>query len=110
MTLVIGPPGSGKSTFMKTLSGRLHRAAASIYVDGEILYNGDSLLSHHFLLPKIIDYVDQDDIHEPTLTVSETFEFAFRAASGGHHSYGFAKDANAAAKLDLLDPNVVKVS
>jgi ABC-type multidrug transport system ATPase subunit len=109
MTLVIGPPQSGKSSLMKLLSGRLH-ASKDIHIEGNVAYNGDSVDSGKFLVPKIVDYIDQNDTHEPTLTVFETFEFAFRATTGGHHSYAVARDSDAAAKLDESDRDLSKVS
>ena len=41
MTLVMGPPGCGKTTFLKALAGQL--AVGSAHLEGEILYNGDPI-------------------------------------------------------------------
>lgn len=109
MTLVIGPPGCGKSTFLKALSGRLHDSKA--FVDGCITYNRDEANNQkNFLISKVVDYIEQDDIHAPTLTVFETLEFAWRCVSGGHHSYGLAKDEQAAVKLNELDEGLWRVN
>ena len=59
---------------------------------GSISYNGDTSASGNFLLPKVVDYIDQKDCHAGTLSVAETMEFAWRSSTGGHHSYGYAKD------------------
>lgn len=110
MTLVIGPPGCGKSTFLKALSGRLHDSKA--FLDGSITYNReDAKNNKNFLISKIVDYIDQDDTHAPTLTVFETLEFAWRCVSGGHHSYGIAKnDPVAISKLNALDEGLWRVN
>jgi ABC-type molybdenum transport system ATPase subunit/photorepair protein PhrA len=108
MTLVLGPPASGKSSFMKLLSGRLHMSSA-LRQEGEILFNSESAEKGNFLVQKVVDYVDQQDIHEPVLTVAETVTFAFKATTGGHHSYGMAKDVAKAALMDSDDANLSKV-
>jgi ABC-type glutathione transport system ATPase component len=78
MTLVLGPPGSGKSVFLKALSGRLRTGRSVGIRDGDITYNGASITSGQYLLPKIADYVEQTDSHLPTLTVEETLGRAFK--------------------------------
>lgn len=65
MTLVMGPPGSGKSSFLKALSGQLHIGGSKL--DGSITYNGDTASSGKFKLPKIADYIDEKDQHAATL-------------------------------------------
>uniref|UniRef100_H3GDX6 ABC transporter domain-containing protein n=1 Tax=Phytophthora ramorum TaxID=164328 RepID=H3GDX6_PHYRM len=75
MTLVLGQPGSGKSSLMKLLSGRFP-AGKNVDVRGDVTYNGtprDTLIKR---LPQLVAYVPQADTHLPTLTVRETLEFA----------------------------------
>jgi ABC-type multidrug transport system ATPase subunit len=65
MTLVMGPPGCGKSSFLKALAGQLHLGSNKL--DGSITYNGDTSDSGKFRLPKIADYIDEKDQHASTL-------------------------------------------
>eukprot|EP01034_Spumella_vulgaris_P029906 gene29906-37037_t len=51
MTLVMGPPGSGKTTFLKALSGQLIVGDAKL--EGDVLYNGDSISSGKYLVGKV---------------------------------------------------------
>lgn len=87
LTLLMGPPSSGKTSFLKALSGQL--ALGSSHLDGEILYNGVDLkdAAGKFLIGKVANYVDQKDEHPATLTVKEICDFAFRMSSGGRHHY-----------------------
>ncbi|KAK1929172.1 ABC transporter G family member 31 [Phytophthora citrophthora] len=83
ITLVLGQPGSGKSSLLKILSGRFPMNK-TIGVSGEITYNGvprSQLLSR---LPRFIAYTNQKDDHYPQLTVQETFEFAHRCCGGAN--------------------------
>ena len=76
MTLVLAPPGHGKSTYLKALAGRLNRDSK---LDGAITYNGltaAQIRKRGVILPKLAVYVGQTDIHFPTLTVKETLAFA----------------------------------
>lgn len=107
MTLVTGPPGCGKSSLLKALSGQLTRGGKTL--DGDLLYNGVKASEGKFILPKITDYADERDQHAPTLTVRETIEFAWRVTSNSKHSYGFAKDAEAAEILDTDNESLKKV-
>ena len=92
---------SGKTSFLKALAGQLNISGA--HLDGDILYNGDSVKSNNYLVGKCAAYVDERDQHAGTLTVRETLEFAWKMTSGGHHSYGLAKDVQSAAILDRDD-------
>ena len=108
LLLIIQSSGSGKSTFLKALSGRLfqnNRATMS----GSICYNGVSAATKKFVVSNLVDYIGQEDIHIPTLTVAETLEFAWRASSGGHHSYTYATNKENAKIFDQLDSTLYKV-
>jgi ABC-type multidrug transport system ATPase subunit len=99
---------SGKTTFLKALAGQLTVGGA--HLDGEVLYNGDAINSGKYLIGKVATYADEKEQHAPTLTVKETMEFAWKMTTGGHHSYGVAKDAESAAILDKSDKEMVLVS
>lgn len=75
MTLVLGQPGSGKSSLMKMLSGRFPMSS-DILVDGEISYNGKTQSEIIQRLPQVVSYVPQHDQHLSLLTVNETLEIA----------------------------------
>ncbi|TMW65969.1 hypothetical protein Poli38472_003734 [Pythium oligandrum] len=77
MTLVLGQPGSGKSSLLKILSGRFP-ISKDIKFDGMVTYNGAPrlALTHH--LPQFVSYVTQHDTHFGALTVKETFEYAHK--------------------------------
>ena len=70
------------------------------HLDGDILYNGDSVNSGKYLVGKVASYTDEKEQHAGTLTVRETMEFAWKMTTGGHHSYGVAKDEKSAEVLD----------
>jgi ATP-binding cassette, subfamily G (WHITE), member 2, SNQ2 len=72
-TVVLGSPGSGCSTFLKTLA---NQRAEYHLVEGDVHY--DSLspeeIFKHFRGD--VTYCPEDDVHFPTLTVDETLKFA----------------------------------
>ncbi|XP_025888754.1 pleiotropic drug resistance protein 3 isoform X2 [Solanum lycopersicum] len=71
MTLLLGPPGCGKTTLLKALSGNLDN---SLKVSGEISYNGYKL--EEFVPQKTSAYISQNDLHIPEMTVRETLDYS----------------------------------
>ncbi|GAQ78767.1 pleiotropic drug resistance protein [Klebsormidium nitens] len=81
MTLLLGPPGSGKTTLMLALAGKLSR---DLRMRGKISYNGREL--HEFVPQRTAAYISQVDTHTPEMTVRETFDFAARMQGPGYRS------------------------
>jgi ABC-type multidrug transport system ATPase subunit len=79
MTLLLGPPQSGKSTVLKALSGRLHPSGLSI--QGQVTYNGRTM--DDFVVERASTYIEQVDEHMAELTVRETIDFAARVQGTG---------------------------
>ncbi|KAE8950926.1 hypothetical protein PR001_g33948, partial [Phytophthora rubi] len=75
ITLVLGQPGSGKTSLMKVLSGQFPMQK-NVTVDGDISYNGRTWQELLPKLPQLAAYVPQTDKHFPALSVQETLEFA----------------------------------
>ncbi|KAJ4977274.1 hypothetical protein NE237_002380 [Protea cynaroides] len=71
MTLLLGPPGSGRTTLMLALSGKLNQ---SLKVTGDISYNGHKL--EEFVPQKTAAYISQHDLHIAEMTVRETLDFS----------------------------------
>ncbi|KAD4889306.1 hypothetical protein E3N88_21379 [Mikania micrantha] len=78
MTLLLGPPSSGKTTLLLALSGRLD---PSLKVEGEITYNGHKL--NEFEPRRTSAYISQNDIHAGEMTVKETLDFSARCQGVG---------------------------
>ncbi|KMZ66530.1 ABC transporter G family member [Zostera marina] len=78
LTLLLGPPGSGKTTFLRALSGNLDK---SLNVTGEITYNGYTM--EEFVPQRTAAYVSQYDLHIPEMTVRETIDFSARCQGVG---------------------------
>ncbi|KAL2869426.1 putative ABC multidrug transporter [Aspergillus lucknowensis] len=74
--LVLGRPGAGCSTFLRTIAGH-HSSFLS--VTGSIDYSGLSLgeVKKHYRGQ--VAYVPEDDVHFPTLNVRQTLEFALQS-------------------------------
>ncbi|KAJ4978148.1 hypothetical protein NE237_008928 [Protea cynaroides] len=73
MTLLLGPPGSGKSTFLLALASKLD---PHLKKTGSITYNGHKL--DEFCVQRTSAYISQTDTHIAELTVRETLDFAAR--------------------------------
>ncbi|OEL31258.1 ABC transporter G family member 45 [Dichanthelium oligosanthes] len=71
MTLLLGAPGSGKTTFLKALAGKLD---SSLKFKGKVFYNGEEMSSS---APQYLRaYVSQYDLHHAEMTVRETIDFS----------------------------------
>ncbi|KAL9463515.1 hypothetical protein AB3S75_001346 [Citrus x aurantiifolia] len=78
MTLLLGPPSSGKTTLLLALAGKLDR---DLKVRGEITYNGYRL--NEFVPQKTSAYISQNDVHVGEMTVKETLDFSARCLGVG---------------------------
>uniref|UniRef100_A0A0D9UXG8 ABC transporter domain-containing protein n=1 Tax=Leersia perrieri TaxID=77586 RepID=A0A0D9UXG8_9ORYZ len=78
MTLLLGPPSSGKTTLLLALAGRL---GPGLKMSGDITYNGHHL--NEFVPQRTSAYVSQQDWHASEMTVRETLEFAGRCQGVG---------------------------
>ncbi|CAN1217743.1 Pleiotropic drug resistance protein 3, partial [Linum perenne] len=78
ITLLLGPPGSGKTSLLKALSGNL---SPSLKVHGEVCYNGYKL--DEFVPQKTSAYISQYDEHIPEMTVREILDFSARCQGIG---------------------------
>ncbi|XP_020097477.1 ABC transporter G family member 31 [Ananas comosus] len=78
LTLLLGPPSSGKTTLLLALAGRL---SSGLQMSGNITYNGHSL--KEFVPQRTSAYVSQQDWHASEMTVRETLEFAGRSQGVG---------------------------
>ncbi|KAK8562189.1 hypothetical protein V6N12_049236 [Hibiscus sabdariffa] len=78
MTLLLGPPSSGKTTLLLALAGKLD---PSLKFSGEVSYNGYKL--NEFVPQKTSAYISQNDVHVPEMTVKETLDFSARCQGVG---------------------------
>ncbi|KGN58035.1 hypothetical protein Csa_010583 [Cucumis sativus] len=78
MTLLLGPPSSGKTTLLLALAGKLD---PSLKVKGEVSYNGHKL--KEFVPQKTSAYISQNDVHMGIMTVKETLDFSARCQGVG---------------------------
>ncbi|KAF8913195.1 pleiotropic drug resistance ABC transporter [Gymnopilus junonius] len=80
MCLVLGCPGSGCTTFLKTIANRREGYAN---VSGNVLYagiNAEEMGKHY---KGEVVYNQEDDIHMATLTVAQTLAFALSTKTPG---------------------------
>ncbi|KAM7275604.1 hypothetical protein ACFE04_017470 [Oxalis oulophora] len=78
LTLLLGPPSSGKTTLLLALAGRL---SSSLQMSGKVTYNGHSF--NEFVAQRTSAYVSQQDWHVAEMTVRETLDFAGRCQGVG---------------------------
>ncbi|KAL0711599.1 hypothetical protein Bca4012_018577 [Brassica carinata] len=78
LTLLLGPPSSGKTTLLLALAGRLGN---NLQTSGKITYNGYNL--KEIIAPRTSAYVSQQDWHVAEMTVRQNLEFAGRCQGVG---------------------------
>uniref|UniRef100_A0ACD5WG15 Uncharacterized protein n=2 Tax=Avena sativa TaxID=4498 RepID=A0ACD5WG15_AVESA len=78
MTLLLGPPSSGKSTLLRALTGKLDK---SLKVSGSITYCGHTF--SEFYPERTSAYISQYDLHNGQMTVRETLDFSRRCLGIG---------------------------
>ncbi|KAJ7261710.1 ABC-2 type transporter-domain-containing protein [Mycena haematopus] len=75
MLLVLGRPGSGCSTFLKTLANQTDEYHS---ISGSVQYDSFSPADIYAHYRGDVQYCPEDDVHFPTLTVEQTLRFAAR--------------------------------
>ncbi|KAK7349159.1 hypothetical protein VNO77_06304 [Canavalia gladiata] len=78
MTLLLGPPSSGKTTLLLALSGKLD---PNLKVSGRVTYNGHGM--DEFVPQRTAAYISQNDVHIAEMTVRETLAFSARCQGVG---------------------------
>ncbi|KAL6614944.1 hypothetical protein ACP70R_037214 [Stipagrostis hirtigluma subsp. patula] len=77
MALLLGPPGSGRTSLLLALAGQLD----SMQMSGIVTYNGRTM--DVFVPQRCTAYVSQEDMHLAELTVRETLSFSARCQGTG---------------------------
>ncbi|KAJ7261720.1 ABC-2 type transporter-domain-containing protein [Mycena haematopus] len=99
MLLVLGRPGSGCSTLLKTLANQTdeyHSVSGSVHYDAlspediQAHYRGDVL------------YCAEDDVHFPTLTVEQTLRFAARLRAPQAEARFQSRDEHIDTMVEIL--------
>lgn len=99
MVLVLGKPGSGCTTFLKVIS---NQRFGYTKVDGEVLYGPfDSQMFAKRYRGEAV-YNGEDDVHHPTLTVGQTFDFALETKVPGKRPAGLSRHEFKEKVIELL--------
>ncbi|KAF2130310.1 hypothetical protein P153DRAFT_337953 [Dothidotthia symphoricarpi CBS 119687] len=100
MLVVLGPPGSGCSTFLKTVTGETH----GFFVDqaSVINYQGVSPKMMHKNYRGEAIYTAEVDVHFPQMTVGETLYFAAQARRPRHIPGGVSEKVYAEHQRDVI--------
>ncbi|XP_038900427.1 pleiotropic drug resistance protein 2-like isoform X1 [Benincasa hispida] len=78
MTLLLGPPSSGKTTLLKALAGK---SDDDLKLSGKVTYCGHEL--DEFIPQRTSAYISQHDLHYGEMTVRETLDFSGRCLGVG---------------------------
>ncbi|XP_061343431.1 pleiotropic drug resistance protein 1-like isoform X2 [Gastrolobium bilobum] len=78
MTLLLGPPSSGKTTLLLALAGKLD---PKLKFSGKVTYNGHGM--NEFVPQRTAAYINQNDFHVGEMTVRETLAFSARVQGVG---------------------------
>ncbi|EEF35084.1 ATP-binding cassette transporter, putative [Ricinus communis] len=78
MTLLLGPPSSGKTTLLLALAGKLD---PNLKFSGNVTYNGHGM--NEFIPQSTAAYISQHDLHIGEMTVRETLSFSVRCQGVG---------------------------
>ncbi|XP_075642101.1 pleiotropic drug resistance protein 1-like isoform X3 [Castanea sativa] len=78
ITLLLGPPSSGKTTLLLALAGRL---SSDLKFSGRVTYNGHGM--EDFIPQRASAYISQHDEHIGEMTVRETLAFSARCQGVG---------------------------
>ncbi|PON89430.1 ABC type transporter protein [Trema orientale] len=78
MTLLLGPPSSGKTTLLLALAGKLDK---DLKFSGRVTYNGHDM--NEFVPQRTAAYISQYDVHIGEMTVRETLAFSARCQGVG---------------------------
>jgi ABC-type multidrug transport system ATPase subunit len=99
MVLVLGRPGSGCTSFLKVIS---NQRAGYTGVDGQVLYGPyeHDVFAKRFRGESV--YNQEDDIHQPTLTVKQTLGFALDTKTPGKRPFGVSKAEFKQRVIDTL--------
>ncbi|URD80850.1 Plant PDR ABC transporter associated [Musa troglodytarum] len=99
MTLLLGPPGSGKTTLHLALAGKLD---SNLKRSGDVKYNGCRL--DKFIVQRTSAYISQTDNHIGELTVRETLDFAARCQGASNNWAEHLKDLEKLEKEKNIRP------
>ncbi|KAK2994420.1 hypothetical protein RJ640_009647 [Escallonia rubra] len=78
ITLLLGPPGSGKTTFLQALAAS---SDDNLRIEGKITYCGHEF--KEFVPQRTCAYISQNDLHYGEMTVRETMDFSGRCLGVG---------------------------
>ncbi|XVE79297.1 hypothetical protein DITRI_Ditri14bG0046700 [Diplodiscus trichospermus] len=78
MTLLLGPPASGKTTLLQTLAGK---PMDDLRISGKVTYCGHEF--SEFIPRRTSAYISQHDLHSGEMTVRETLDFSGRCLGVG---------------------------
>lgn len=99
LCLVLGRPGSGCTTFLKTIA---NQRGGYLAVDGEVSYGGISAQEMRKRYRGEVAYNQEDDVHHATLTVAQTLMFALRLKTPGNLLPGHSRKDFQKEVLDVL--------
>jgi ATP-binding cassette, subfamily G (WHITE), member 2, SNQ2 len=89
LLVVLGRPGSGCSTLLKTLAnqrGEYHSIHGEVHYDS---FSSDEIERH---FRGDVQYCPEDDVHFPTLTVDETLRFAAKTRAPRNRIEGKSRE------------------